>query len=976
MPTIPSHLSAATAETWHSFQKAATEKGLQIHANTASRAALMTAFALSRFVALNAVRRPDLVVDLLASGDLDIDYGDTHLAPRFQRQLLLVSGAAPDADFQRLWRTLGQSEFDKHLRGFRLREMLRIAVRDLSGMADLDATLRDLSALADLCIQQALEFLFHRQCLEWGTPADEKGHRQELVVLGMGKLGAHELNFSSDVDLIFTYPKEGHTTNSSKTTTNDDFFVRLCRKLMQTIGAQTPEGFVFRVDARLRPFGDSGPLAMSFSRMEAYYEAHGREWERYALIKARAVAGDIEAGERLLKNLRPFVFRRYLDYNTFDSLRDMKQRIALEVQSKGLQDNIKLGPGGIREIEFFGQMFQLLKGGVQPELQARGIVPILRRLVAKHHIPAETGDDLLSAYAFLRCSENRIQAYADQQRHQLPLTEEERLLLALAMDFENWPGYLKALDHHRRKVHRHFNALLEAGGSAAATTDEENRTNDLIAVWQGVVEKDRACEILRMADYTDPPQALQLIHDLKSDAALRPMSPMGQERLTHIIPQLLRAAGQAARPQLVLQRLVNLIKSICRRTAYLALLCEYPAAIDHLTRLSEASPWIADLLSRHPVLLDELLDPRSLYSPPKREDLADELYSHMRSIDTQDFEHQLEALRIFKQTNTLRVAASDITNVLPLMQVSDRLSDIAEVVLNEVVDLSWRHLAAKHGIPVCRLEDRQCNQGFAVIAYGKLGGLELGYRSDLDLVFLHAAAPGETQGGPRPIDNAQFFARLGQRVLHILSAHTPAGILYEADMRLRPSGDSGMLVSHIDGFKDYQLNNAWTWEHQALIRARAIAGDQAIRERFEQIRMQVLALPREKPKLRQEVAAMRERLRQAQTSEETDNFDIKQGPGGIIDIEFLVQYLILGHAHRHPEIGRWTDNVRQLEALSSHTIIDRQTAFGLRRAYLILRAMGHRLNLKGLSAHIDPDRFEGLKNLVRRCWRLHLDKVK
>jgi glutamate-ammonia-ligase adenylyltransferase len=389
-------------------------------------------------------------------------------------------------------------------------------------------------------------------------------------------------------------------------------------------------------------------------------------------------------------------------------------------------------------------------------------------------------------------------------------------------------------------------------------------------------------------------------------------------------------------------------------------------------QLLEASPWISNLLSRHPVLLDELLDPRTLYRPPEREELAAELRSRLAGIPDDDLEHQLETLRIFKQTNILRVAASDITNVLPLMRVSDVLSDIAEVVLDEVVNLSWRHLIAKHGIPTCRLDGLPCRQGFAVIAYGKLGGLELGYRSDLDLVFLHAAAPGRTSGGPRPIDNAQFFARLGQRVLHILSAHTAAGVLYETDMRLRPSGDSGMLVSHIEGFRDYQINDAWTWEHQALIRARAITGDDALQTAFGQMRMAILSRPRKGAALRNEVATMRDKLRQAQPPSEPGTFDIKQGRGGIIDIEFLVQYLMLRHARRYPEITRWTDNVRQLQSLSRHRVIDQQAAFGLRRAYLILRAMGHRLNLRGLPTRIDDNRFRGLRDHVQRCWDKYL----
>ncbi len=974
MVPLPPQLKQATEERWQDFLSHLADMGLKFEINMPSAEALKIGFALSRFVYTMALRHPALSHDLVDSGDLATAYGTDDLLLRFQGHFSNHGGDATAADLSKVWTTMGQAQFDQLLRTFRHREMLRIAVRDLGGLADLETTLEDLTALADLSIRQSLDFLYRRQRLEWGTPMDQERTPQRLVVLGMGKLGARELNFSSDVDLIFAYPRPGQTVDGPKSTTNEDFFQRLCRQLIKTIGAQTAEGFVFRVDTLLRPFGDSGPLAMSFGQMEDYYETHGREWERYALIKARVVAGDDTAGRQLLQTLKPFVFRRYLDYSTFESLRDMKQRIATEVRSKGLQDNIKLGPGGIREIEFFGQMFQLLRGGVQPRLQARGILTILQHLVETGLIPQPTGSELTAAYKFLRRVENRIQAYMDQQRHHLPRTEDEQRLLAAAMGFDDWAGFLAALDGHRRAVQRHFNALLEHSGVEGSEKSDptDNRTNDLSALWQGVLEEERAHAVLTAAGFTRPDKAMHLIEDLRGDAVLRPMSAMGRERLTRIIPLLLAAAGKTSRPQQVLGRLMDLIKSICRRTVYLSLLWEFPATIDQLVQLSEASPWISNLLSRHPVLLDELLDPRTLYRPPKREDLAAELRSRLAGIPDDDLEHQLETLRIFKQTNILRVAASDITSVLPLMRVSDVLSDIAEVVLDEVVTLSWRHLITKHGIPTCQLNGRPCLQGFAVIAYGKLGGLELGYRSDLDLVFLHAAAPGRTSAGPRPIDNAQFFARLGQRVLHILSAHTSAGVLYETDMRLRPSGDSGMLVSHIEGFRDYQANDAWTWEHQALIRARAITGDDDLQRAFGQMRMAILSRPRKEDALRNEVATMRDKLRQAQPPSEPGTFDIKQGRGGIIDIEFLVQYLMLRHARQYPEITRWTDNVRQLQSLSHHRVIDQQAAFGLRRAYLILRAMGHRLNLKGLPTRIDDSRFRGLRDHVQRCWDRYL----
>lgn len=973
MPITP-YLSLPLLETadkrWAEFVAAASRAGVRVPKDHPGCEALRTACAFSRFVAQMCIRRPEDTVELITSGDLERKYNADDPALRWHRRIAPFLPTSPEPSTDHLPDTISPDDFRSLLRLYRNREMMRIAVRDLAGLASLEATLVDLSALADVCVQRTLAFLHDVQTRQWGAPVDPDGTPQQLVVLGMGKLGAHELNFSSDIDLIFAYPCDGQTEGPDKTATHEEFFTRLCRALMQTLSAKTADGFVFRVDARLRPFGEAGPLALSFERMEAYYQAHGREWERYALIKARVVAGDPKAGHRLLSRLRPFVYRRYLDYNAFESLRDMKQRIAMEVKSKGLQANIKLGAGGIREIEFFGQIFQLIRGGVEPELQRRAIREIIDHLVSRNYISRQTGTDLLQAYRFLRLVENRLQAYQDRQTHELPSQTPDRNRLACSMGFSQWDGFEQRLTHHRRTVHHHFKALLageqeEESGSLRA----KGSLDGLSAIWQNVVDPAAAVELLESFGYTDPQKALSLIDDLSGDYALRPMSATGRDRLAKLMPALLQETGRAERPQLVLSRLFDLIKAICRRTAYLSLLCEYPTALTHLVRLSEASPWIAALMRKHPVLLDELLDPRTLYRPPQRDELELELRTRLVRVQKDDLEHQLEVMRIFKQINVLRVAASDITNVLPLMKVSDHLSDIAETVLNEVVDLSWQHLVAKHGRPACRLSDCDCRRGFAVVAFGKLGGLELGYRSDLDLVFLHAAAPGQTRGGAHPIDNAQFYARLGQRVLHFLSTPTAAGILYETDMRLRPSGDSGMLVSHIEGYRNYQLKDAWTWEHQALIRARAIVGDNALCRRFEQIRLEALTLQRNADQLRQQVGGMREKLRQAQSPAPRAMFDIKQGKGGIVDIEFLVQYLVLHHAYHLAGIARWTDNVRLLQALSTHQCIDTDVAFGLRRAYLILRAMAHRLNLREESALIGDDRLIGLRTLVQRCWR-------
>lgn len=944
---------------------------------------LQQALVFSDFITRQILRHPDLLVDLVKNGDLHADYSPREYPQRLallwwsrfrQHPQTWDSGCRPDPGSQAAGNMVKETVM-KVLREFRSREMIRIALRDICGWADLNRTMTDLSMLADAALSAALDWLYLRECTAWGLPLDAAGRPMGPVVVALGKLGANELNFSSDVDLMFAYASEGRTGGGTRgATTHEDFFTRICRDLIQVIGTPTADGFVFRVDPRLRPYGGAGPLVMTFDRLEDYYQEQGREWERYALIKARVAAGDAAAGGRLLDRLRPFIFRRYLDYGAFDALREMKARIAMEVRSKGLQNDIKLGTGGIREIEFFGQMFQLIRGGVEPALQIRPIRQVLSVLVQHGFIPPPVGKAMDSAYVFLRTLENRLQQWADQQVHQLPVDATARLRLAAAMGHEDWQGLAQRLEFHRHQVHTHFNDLLAPIPENGASDPQKEALKQIEGFWQGIVDEEQTAEPLRRLGYPSSGDALRQISALREDRALQPMGRTGRERLKRLVPMVLLAVGQAEQPDLVLGRVFDLIRSIQRRTSYLALLLENPTVLNHVVRLVGESPWIAAFLSRHPVLLDELLDPRSLYRPPGRQALADELRQRLAQIDRDDLEYQMEVLRVFKQVNVLRVAASDITHVLPLMKVSDHLSDIAEVVLDAAVNLCFQQLKEKYGMPACSLIDTDCERGFAVIAYGKLGGLELGYGSDLDLVFLHAAQPGQTSGMSRPMDNAHFFSRLGQRVLHLLTTHTGAGVLYEVDMRLRPSGSSGMLVSHIEGYADYQQKDAWTWEHQALIRARAIIGDPALRQRFAAIRHDILTRPRDPHGLRKEVGDMRARLRKEQRVEDRSHFDIKQGRGGIVDIEFLVQYLILRHAHRHPEMTRWTDNVRLLQALNEAGILDDTTAYLLRRAYLIFRAMVHRLNMRQQPARVIDDRFSASRRFVIDTWNQFLSE--
>ena len=958
---LPHEMIEDSQRKWDAFFSAATHANISLGDDSEFIKVSKRVFAFSNFVAASCTQNPAMLADLVQSGELYGQFPPDHYHHELKKSL---SGLYERGQEHTLYSIL---------RRFRLREMIRIAWRDLSGWADLSQTMADLSALADACIHQALLLLYEWACHKYGIPTGDDGSPQYLVVLGMGKLGGGELNFSSDVDLIFAYPEAGQTRGVSDPITNEEFFVRLCRRLIKTMGARTSEGIVFRVDMNLRPYGESGPLVMSFDAMEAYYQEQGREWERYAWIKARVVAGDKRDGAQLLERLNPFVYRRYLDFGVFESLRDMKQKISLEVKRKHMSHNIKLGLGGIREIEFFAQIFQLIRGGVASALQEQNLRNVLKILARENHISPQTCDELTRAYEFLRNTEHRLQEFSDQQVHEIPQDPVARICLAASMGFADPESFARCLDQHRGIVHNHFDQLLGTGDSTPIDDPGEKIESGLQAVWQDILEEAQGRKVLAEAGFEHPDRVMRMLDDLRKDPETRLLSSQGRNRLNKLIPGMLKIMGRSELPLVVVSRIVDLIRAIERRTNYLALLLENPIAIVHLVKLAVASPWVVSFLARHPVLLDELLDPRTLYLPPEKSDLEKEIRKKFDLIPCADLEVKIQELCIFKQANILRVAAADVTGAVPLMRTSDHLTEIAETVLNKVVDLSWEHLVQRHGTPTCQLDGESIGKGFAVIAYGKLGGFELGYGSDLDLVFLHAGIQGQTRGGKYPIDTAQYFARLGQRVVHILTAHTPSGVLYQPDMRLRPSGSAGILVSHIQGFKEYQLNNAWTWEHQAIIKARPISGNIRMAARFEQIRKQVLIQPRIMNKLKQEVVEMRDRMRRELSNPQPELFDLKQGAGGIVDIEFLVQYLVLLNASEYNELTRWTDTVRLLETLNQTGIIDADIAYLLKEAYLTYRAAVHRLNLQEKPAKVPEDKFADLRENVEKIWHVFMD---
>jgi len=929
--------------------RSATSAALRVPQNPGFQFCASRVFALSEFVARLCRRAPHLLEDLLDSGDLLADSWPEVLKKRVRDPLS---------------RCRNEAALHQVLRETRQREMLRIAWRDLAGWATLDETLRDLSDLADACIQGALDKLSVWQAKQTPVPTDPGRRPVSLIVIAMGKLGAFELNFSSDIDLIFCYP-DAAAARKRGALDPEQYFTRLGQSLIQALSNHDQDGFVFRVDMRLRPYGDSGALVCSFDALEDYYQSQGREWERYAMIKARPVTGDEQSTAALMELLRPFVYRRYLDFHTFDELRDLKRQIHSEVERKGQEDHLKLGPGGIREIEFVAQAFQLVRGGREARLRERGVIDVLRTLVELKLLPVHVVVELIDAYRFLRRAENRLQAMHDQQVHNLPESEQERASLAEAMNFPDWKAFHAALSKHRRQVETHFQQVF-----ASPQAQKSEAPDALSKLWLGQLTDETALQALETVGFKDATEALRWIDQLRSGTAPRYLGPQGRIRFDALLPMVLGAVARQADAAVVMGRMVGVLEHIAGRTTYLALLQENPLVLSQLVKLCAASAWIADQIARFPMLLDQLLDPRTLYAPLVRAELEAELEQHLGSVDAGDLEQQMDSLRQFRHAMVLRVAAADIAGVAPVTLVSDQLTTIAEVVVQKVLSIAWTEMVKRYGEPRCKHKGKQRPVAFAVIAYGKLGGLELGYGSDLDLVFLHdSTGTAQKTSGRKAVDNAVFLTRLGQRVIHMLETFTAAGTLYEIDMRLRPSGNSGMLVSSMEAFAEYQREDAWVWEHQALVRARPVAGDAKLGKAFGKIRAQVLKADGKLENLRAEVRDMRERMRTELGKTRGGGFHLKQGRGGIVDIEFMVQYLVLRWCNDHADLLRRTDTIRLLKALANAGLLKSAYAQTLIEAYRQYRAVSHRLTLAEASSVVADNVLPMQRKKVADIWK-------
>ncbi|MEE4674524.1 bifunctional [glutamate--ammonia ligase]-adenylyl-L-tyrosine phosphorylase/[glutamate--ammonia-ligase] adenylyltransferase [Pseudomonas alliivorans] len=925
--------------------------------------------AASDFVTEHICRDPRMLLDMADAGELERSFS----AGELRGQIANALGTATTDD-----------ELGRNLRRQRMRHQVRIIWRDLTRQADLIETCRDLSDMADACIDLACHWLHERLCQQFGTPTGRRtGLPQQMVILGMGKLGAVELNLSSDIDLIFGYPEGGETVGVKRPLDNQEFFIRLGQRLIKALDPVTVDGFVFRVDMRLRPYGSSGALVLSFNALEQYYQDQGRDWERYAMIKARVVGGDQKAGAELLEMLRPFVYRRYLDFSAIEALRTMKQLIQQEVKRKGMAENIKLGAGGIREVEFIAQAFQLIHGGRDLSLQQRPLFKVLKTLEGQGYLPGAVTEELREGYEFLRYTEHAIQAIADRQTQMLPDNEQDQARIALMMGFSDWASFHERLMYWRGRVSWHFRQVIADPDSDPDEEQEDDSDvivgGEWLPLWEESQDEEAASRQLSQAGFVNAETAIRHLANLRSSPHLRSMQRLSRERLDAFIPRLLAQAVEHAKPDLVLERVLPLVEAVARRSAYLVLLTENPDALRRLLTLCAASPWIAEQIARFPLLLDELLNEGRLFNPPLAPELAAELRERLIRIPEDDLEQQMEALRHFKLAHSLRVAASEITGSLPLMKVSDYLTWLAEAILEQVLALAWRHSVARHGTP-SRPDGTLCDPGFVIVGYGKVGGIELGHGSDLDLVFIHDGDPQTETDGARPIDSAQFFTRLGQRIIHLLTTQTNSGQLYDVDMRLRPSGASGLLVSSLGAFARYQDKEAWTWEHQALVRARVLTGSPDLGREVEKVRADVLGRERDLDKLRAEVSEMRAKMRDnlgsrltaagrgANAFESSMPFDLKQDAGGIVDIEFMVQYAALAWSREHPGLLQYTDNIRILEGLEEAGLLPDADASLLREAYKAYRSAAHRQALQKQAGVVSGDQFHCERREVMRIW--------
>lgn len=838
--------------------------------------------------------------------------------------------------------------------------MLRWIWQDALNLISLEQLTLELTRFADECLIFAKDFVYQNLTKRYGEPYYYDGNRQkkdDLAIIAMGKMGAKELNLSSDIDLIFVHKGQGET-DGKKCIDTKTFMKKWGQGIIELLDKPTQDGFVFRIDMRLRPWGDGSDLAIHLSALEKYFAQHGRAWERFAWLKAR-VLNPIDFNDNLQALIQPFVFRYYVDYSTFTALREMKSLIQNQVEQRQDTDNVKLGAGGIRDIEFIVQSFQLIYGGRVTPIKVKNCLIAMQKLHEMDYIDKQTFDNLQQAYRFFRRLEHGIQAINDEQTQRLPTDPFWQHNLAQVLGFDDWQALLNQLNSYRKMVKVPFDNLV-ADRQQSNEKIEVNHDDNLQGLDKRLTEENR-----------------QKLQDFWQSNLVKKLGEEAKNRLETAYPLLVHALLQVDDDalNLALPRLLTLLEAVSRRSIYLVMFSENPQATAKLIPMLASSPWIATELASHPVLLDSFLREKYRHLPNKDE-LRDILRQQLLRVEPNDEEGVLNAFRFFKKTQVLAVSASDILAERPIMKVSDSLTFIAEVVLEKALERVFLSLVKKHGFPVnARGEPvNEKNNGFAVIGYGKLGGLEMSYSSDLDLVFIHDIdEQAMTMGGEKPISGMQFATRLAQRLMNYLTAQTRDGRVYEIDMRLRPSGQAGMLVVSAHAYQIYQEQKAWSWEHQALVRARAICGDKNVMKQFDKIREQILCMPRELDAVRIDVAEMRHKMQDHLGSDkhtrEQGLFHLKQDAGGMVDIEFMAQFAVLAYAHDYPQLAVWSDNVRIFEELGKTDILSADICQKLTDSYLQLRAKSHALALAEQSSVVNDDEWKNLRNFVDEQWQ-------
>ena len=899
-------------------------------------------FSLSDFIFEQCIRHRTVAEHLLSS-----------IQSKFTTPLLAFDDFASD------YLSLDENAFTSLVRLYRQLVMVELAAKDFLGKQPIESTMSALSLLADQFFIACRSWSVGQLSARWGWALSSDGQPVELIALGMGKLGGLELNFSSDIDLIFCYAEKGQTQGGRKSEDFQTYFTKLAQKIIQLLDSVTAEGRVFRVDMRLRPFGESGPLVSSFDAIEDYYQEQGREWERYALLKARPLGANQNISkrekyhqDRLTSLLKPFVYRRYIDFSVIDSLRSMKRMIRQEVIRRQLDLNIKLGEGGIREVEFIVQAMQMLRGGKEAQLQQPSLLAVLPEFTLLNVFSSQETRQIREDYLWLRRCEQYLQAFGDQQTQTLPQDELNRQRLLLLFEKATWSEFLEQLAQLNRRIHLIFDDVI---GDPEQQQAQQNLPD--LTRWQSCWQ--------HREEHLDDDAIWPLVESMKPELVRAVSGARGREKLDMLMPILLWQMVEQELDQNQMGEVLVLIRQIASRTTYLELLLENHGALAQLVKLCASCRFIGNQLSKFPLLLDQLIDPKLLYQVPDINSYKEELRRYLLRIEPEDLEQQMEVLRQFKLTSQLVIAACDVEKISSLVQVSDHLTAIAEACLHHSVNLAWQQMIERYGYPDGASDE---NKNFAVLGYGKLGGFELGYGSDLDVVFIHSCLSSEPTGGKKAIDSRQFYLKLAQRIMHLFTTRTMSGQLYEIDTRLRPSGASGLLAIHIDTFAEYQQTEAWTWEHQALVRSRMVIGSNELESGFKQIKKRILCQARELDELKLDISRMRQKMFDNLAKEKPDSFDLKQSRGGIADIEFISQYLVLAFSHKHPELELYPDNLRILKQAVLSGVLEKEDCDALIQAYVQYRQLYHQASLNNEEKHSPLSLVASHSIAVKRVW--------